>query len=167
MLAEGREKIGSELVERKTIGAEAIVLEKSPALSEVNSPSTSTLNQKNAGIDGSVIAEKSISFTSLATPLPAMTDKQAVVNQKLASISDEGAQPNYSNASPQIFSSREKVALPKELNGTSQTFHFSNKTGDKVAPFAFSSPVLSDPSVPKLGLSSDAKPEGFRSVDMC
>ncbi|RQO97181.1 hypothetical protein POPTR_010G244700v4 [Populus trichocarpa] len=161
MLAEGREKIGSELVERKTIGAEAIVLEKSPALSEVNSPSTSTLNQKNAGIDGSVIAEKSISFTSLATPLPAMTDKQAVVNQKLASISDEGAQPNYSNASPQIFSSREKVALPKELNGTSQTFHFSNKTGDKVAPFAFSSPVLSDPSVPKLGLSSDAKPEGF------
>ncbi|XP_011024136.1 PREDICTED: nuclear pore complex protein NUP1-like isoform X2 [Populus euphratica] len=161
MLAEGREKIGSELVERKTIGAEAIVLEKSPALSEVKSPSTSTLNQKNAGIDGSVIAEKSISFTSLATPLPAMTDKQAVVNQKLASISDEGAQPNYSNASPQIFSSREKVALPKEPNGTSQTFHFSNKTGDKVAPFAFSSPVLSDPSVPKLGLSSDAKPEGF------
>lgn len=164
MLAEGREKIGSELVERKNIGAEAIVLEKSPAL---YSPSSSTLNQKNAGIDGSVIAEKSISFTSLATPLPAMTDKEAVVNQKLASISDEGAQPNYSNASPQIFSSREKVALPKEPNGTSQTFHFSNKTGDKVAPFAFSSPVLSDPSFPKLGLSSDAKPEGFRSVDMC
>ncbi|KAL3579517.1 hypothetical protein D5086_021021 [Populus alba] len=161
MLAEGREKIVAELVERKTIGAEAIVVEKSPALSEVNSPSTSTLNQKNAGIDGSVIAEKSISSTSLATPLPAMTDKQAIVNQKLASISDEGAQPNYSNASLQIFSTREKVALPKEPNGTSQTFHISNKTGDKVAPFAFSSPVLGDPSVPKLGLSSDAKPEGF------
>ncbi|KAJ6983841.1 hypothetical protein NC653_026607 [Populus alba x Populus x berolinensis] len=119
MLAEGREKIVAELVERKTIGAEAIVVEKSPALSEVNSPSTSTLNQKNAGIDGSVIAEKSISSTSLATPLPAMTDKQAIVNQKLASISDEGAQPNYSNASLQIFSTREKVALPKEPNGTS------------------------------------------------
>lgn len=166
MLAERREKIGSKLVERKTIGAEAIVVEKSPVHAEANNPSTSTLNQKNAGIDRFVIAEKSISLTFPATPLPVITDKQDVVNQKLASISYEGALPNDSNASPQIFSS-EKVTLPKEQNGTSQTFHFSNKTGDKVAPFAFSSPVPSDPSVSKLGLSSYAKPEGFRSVDMC
>ncbi|KAJ6433088.1 hypothetical protein OIU84_020171 [Salix udensis] len=134
VLAERREKIGSKLIERKTIG-----------------------------IDRSVIAEKSISLTFPATPLPVITDKQAVVNQKLASISYEGALPNDSNASPQIFSS-EKVTLPKEQNGTSQTFHFSNKTDDKVAPFAFSSPVPSDPSVSKLGLSSYAKPEGFSFI---
>ncbi|KAG5237921.1 nuclear pore complex protein [Salix suchowensis] len=163
VLAERREKIGSKLVERKTIGAEAIVVEKSPVHAEANNPSTSTLNQKNAGIDRFVIAEKSISLTFPATPLPVITDKQDVVNQKLASISYEGALPNDSNASPQIFSS-EKVTMPKEQNGTSQTFHFSNKTGDKVAPFAFSSPVPSDPSVSKLGLSSYAKPEGFSFI---
>jgi hypothetical protein len=165
MLAEGREKVDTKLVEKKTIVAEAVVVEKSPVQSEVNSPSSYTLNKKNAGIDGSVVVEKSIGFISPAAPLPTITDKQAAVN-KLESISDEAALPKYSNALPQIFSTAEKVALPKEPNGTSQFFHFSNRTGDKAAPLTLTS-VMSDPSGQKLGVSSDAGPKGFRSVDIC
>ncbi|KAI5578172.1 hypothetical protein BDE02_08G011400 [Populus trichocarpa] len=159
MLAEGREKVDTKLVEKKTIVAEAVVVEKSPVQSEVNSPSSYTLNKKNAGIDGSVVVEKSIGFISPAAPLPTITDKQAAVN-KLESISDEAALPKYSNALPQIFSTAEKVALPKEPNGTSQFFHFSNRTGDKAAPLTLTS-VMSDPSGQKLGVSSDAGPKGF------
>uniref|UniRef100_A0A6M2EB39 Nuclear pore complex protein NUP1 n=1 Tax=Populus davidiana TaxID=266767 RepID=A0A6M2EB39_9ROSI len=159
MLADGREKVDAKLVEKKTIVAEAVVVEKSPVQYEVNSPSSYTLNKKNAGIDGSMVLEKSIGFTSPAAPLPTITDKQAAVN-KLESISDEAALPKYSNALPQIFSTTEKVALPKEPNGTSQFFHFSNKTGDKAAPLTLTS-VMSDPSGQKLGVSSDAGPKGF------
>ncbi|KAG6763376.1 hypothetical protein POTOM_030790 [Populus tomentosa] len=159
MLADGREKVDAKLVEKKTIVAEAVVVEKSPVQYEVNSPSSYTLNKKNAGIDGSVVLEKSIGFTSPAAPLPTITDKQAAVN-KLESISDEAALPKYSNALPQIFSTTEKVALPKEPNGTSQFFHFSNKTGDKAAPLTLTS-VMSDPSGQKLSVSSDAGPKGF------
>ncbi|KAJ6767589.1 hypothetical protein OIU74_021455 [Salix koriyanagi] len=134
-------------------------VEKSPAQSEAISPSSYTLNKKHAGIDGSVVVEKSIGFTSPAAPLPIITDKQALVN-KVVSISDEAALPKCLNPLPQIFSTAEKVALPNEPNGTSKTFNFSNKTGDKATPLPVS-PVMSDPCVQKLGVSSDAKPKGF------
>lgn len=164
MLDEGREKLDTTLVEKKNV-FEAFVVEKSPAQSEAISPSSYTLNKKHEGIDGSVVVEKSIGFTSPAAPLPTITDKQALVN-KVVSISDEAALPKYLNPLPQIFSTAEKVALPNEPNGTSKTFNFSNKTGDKATPLPVS-PVMSDPCVQKLGVSSDAKPKGFRSVDMC
>ncbi|KAF9676510.1 hypothetical protein SADUNF_Sadunf08G0009400 [Salix dunnii] len=158
MLDEGREKVDTKLVETNNV-VEAFVAEKSPAQSEVISPSSYTLNKKNAGIDGSVVEEKSIGFTSPAAPLPTITDKQAAVNT-LVSISDEAALPKYLNPLPQIVSTAEKVALPNEPNGTSKTFNFTNKTGDKTAPLPVS-PVMSDPCVQKLGVSSDAKPKGF------
>ncbi|KAJ6349830.1 hypothetical protein OIU78_006095 [Salix suchowensis] len=158
MLDEGREKLDTTLVEKTNV-FEAFVVEKSPAQSEAISPSSYTLNKKHAEIDGSVVVEKSIGFTSPAAPLPTITDKQALVN-KVVSISDEAALPKYLNPLPQIFSTAEKVALPNEPNGTSKTFNFSNKTGDKATPLPVS-PVMSDPCVQKLGVSSDAKPKGF------
>uniref|UniRef100_A0A6N2LRN3 Nuclear pore complex protein NUP1 n=1 Tax=Salix viminalis TaxID=40686 RepID=A0A6N2LRN3_SALVM len=158
MLDEGREKLDTTLVEKNNV-FEAFVVEKSPAQSEAISPSSYTLNKKHAGIDGSVVVEKSIGFTSPVAPLPTITDKQALVN-KVVSISDEAALPKYLNPLPQIFSTAERVALPNEPNGTSKTFNFSNKTGDKATPLPVS-PVMSDPCVQKLGVSSDAKPKGF------
>ncbi|KAB5543976.1 hypothetical protein DKX38_012088 [Salix brachista] len=158
MLDEGREKLDTKLVEKNNV-VEAFVVEKSPAQSEAISPSSYTLNKKNAGIDGCVVVEKNIGFTSPAAPLPTITDKQAVVN-KVVSMSDEAALPKYLNPLPQIFSTAEKVALPNEPNGTSKTFNFSNKTGDKATSLPVF-PVMSDPCVQKLGVSSDAKPKGF------
>ncbi|KAG5239502.1 nuclear pore complex protein [Salix suchowensis] len=131
MLDEGREKLDTTLVEKTNV-FEAFVVEKSPAQSEAISPSSYTLNKKHAGLMG----------------------RAGFVN-KVVSISDEAALPKYLNPLPQIFSTAEKVALPNEPNGTSKTFNFSNKTGDKATPLPVS-PVMSDPCVQKLGVSSDA-----------
>ncbi|KAL3718116.1 hypothetical protein ACJRO7_003277 [Eucalyptus globulus] len=167
---EGREKQDTSAVDCKQAAAEAVKVDKSLSISEVNASARVLKEKSDVGTNyllSSGGTSASLSFSSVPV---ASTDVQSDVQAtQTTSKFDKTGSERQSNAVSSVVGFVDKMASSTEQNAVPTTFggfglnNGSAMEANKVSPFSFPSSSSFGGSTPKFGISSDTKSESSSS----
>ncbi|KAK3407974.1 nuclear pore complex protein NUP1 isoform X2 [Eucalyptus grandis] len=167
---EGREKQDTSAVDCKQAAAEAVKVDKSLSISEVNASARVLKEKSDVGTNDLLSSggtSASLSFSSVPV---ASTDVQSDVQAtQTTSKFDKTGSERQSNAVSSVVGFVDKMASSTEQNAVPTTFggfglnNGSAMEANKVSPFSFPSSSSFGGSNPKFGISSDTKSESSSS----
>lgn len=168
-LVEGREKLETSAVDSKQAAAEAIKVEKSMSISEVNPPAPVLKEKSDVGTNDLLSSGgKNASLIFQSVPVVSTAVQSDVQATQTTSKFDKTGSERQSNAVSPVFG----LASSNEQNAVPTAFGFGLINGsvmeaNKVPQFPFASSSSFGGSTPKSGIPSDTKSESSsRSVHM-
>ncbi|KAI3408760.1 uncharacterized protein J3R85_020043 [Psidium guajava] len=164
-LVQGREKLETSAMDSKQAAAEAIKVEKSMPISEVNSPAPVLKEKSDVGTNDLLSSGgKSAGLIFQSVPVVSTAVQSDVQATQTTSKFDKTGSERQSNAVSPVFG----LASSNEQNAVPTAFGFglingSVMEGNKVPQFPFASSSSFGGSTPKSGIPSDTKSESSSS----